>query len=190
MGRVGAGRGRPRGDHDRFDVMGDQREQNSRKMMTRYISLFVVALLMGLSQMQAQEMVELGPKIKTIRAAHYTEKMDLSPEEAEKFWPVFNTREKELLTIARKKKAKEQQLKNTMKINAPRVLENLIDEYANLERQEAEVRRRYHDRFKEVLPIKKVVLFYQAERSWRKRILSRILQNQQKRQQLNKGGKQ
>ena len=158
-------------------------------MMTRYISFFVVALLIGLLQLQAQE-VQLGPKLKAIRAEHYSRIMELSPDDAKKFWPVFDEREKELLTIARKKKAKKQQLENTMKINAPRILETLIDDYANLDRQEAEVRRRYHDRFKEVLPIRTVVLFYQAEQSWRRRLLGKIAQNQQQRRNPRPGSGQ
>ena len=52
--------------------------------MKRFI-LYTFFILSGFS-MQAQN----GNRLEALKIAYITKKMDLSPEEAQKFWPIYN----------------------------------------------------------------------------------------------------
>jgi hypothetical protein len=55
--------------------------------------LLVLLLTLGsLSQIKAQN----GEKIQTLKIAFITQKLQLTPDEAEKFWPIYNQYDNEM----------------------------------------------------------------------------------------------
>jgi len=53
---------------------------------------FITVLLLSLSSVYAQKF----EKVKALKTAFITDRLDLSSSEAEKFWPIYNQYEKEL----------------------------------------------------------------------------------------------
>ncbi len=113
--------------------------------------------------------------IEARRVAHITERLSLTPQEARVFWPVYN----EYLTKIGELSQKQRQ----WFLQMGRINEQTDHEIAKLADKEvlrlektAELRREYHEKLKEILPIKKVALLYEAEQSFN-RLLVRETQH-------------
>ena len=59
--------------------------------MKKYLLIFFV-MLGSLSQIKAQD----GEKIQSLKIAFITQKLQLTPDEAQKFWPVYNQYDNEI----------------------------------------------------------------------------------------------
>lgn len=111
-------------------------------------------------------------RIKAEKIAFFTDRLDLTPEEAQIFWPVYNEYWKE---SQKAHKATMQAFKATKddegKAFSPEELEKRLDTYIRLASEEYKVRETFHSRFKEVLPLEKVAKLYDAEEAFRIKML-------------------
>jgi hypothetical protein len=126
---------------------------------------------------------EQKEKIEALKVSFLTEKMNLTPEEAQKFWPVYNKYKEE-------RKALKQDMRglkgekpdfNTM---SDQDLNNMMEQKFVKEQKELDLQKKYHAEFKKVLPLKKVALLYQSENEFKKH----LLQQAQKSHQPGQGG--
>ena len=108
-----------------------------------------------------------------------TKQLNLSVEESQKFWPVYN-----------QYREKEQELKRAYKPDRP--LDSLSDKEAesqlqrHLERidKEAALEIEYLQKVRQVLPARKVLKLHQVEAEFRKRLVNEVRNRQgQNRQQ-------
>ena len=103
-----------------------------------------------------------GEKIKALKIAFITQKLQLTPEEAQKFWPIYDQYEREISGL------------ETNDQNAP-ALQN--------EEKFLDIRKKYLGSFEKVLGPQKTNTLFNAERDFRS-ILIRRLQNRNQ-QRLN-----
>ena len=115
----------------------------------------------------------------------FTKKLQLTTKEAQEFWPVYNDYQ------ARKNKII-QDRRNTIRyyiqnLNnlSEKEIEDMTGKFIRLTKEESDLLLTYHEKFKEVLPIKKVMQIYIAEEEYKTFLLRqlrnrRISQNQQK----------
>ena len=120
--------------------------------MKKYL-LIVSLMLVTLSHVKAQE--PTGEKIQALKIAFITQKLQLSPDEAQKFWPVYNQYDNEIHNIELDK-------------SDP----NVIDK----EEKILNVRKKYLSSFQKILGPDKTNRLFNAERDFRG-ILIRRLQN-------------
>jgi hypothetical protein len=121
--------------------------------------LLILLLTVGsLSGVNAQN----EEKIQSLKIAFITQKLQLTPDEAQKFWPIYNQYDQEI---------KELQLNDK---NGP-VIEN--------EEKLLNIRKKYVASFEKVIGPQKVNRLFNAERDFRE-ILIRRLQNRNQ-QRLN-----
>ncbi|MGB0178240.1 MAG: hypothetical protein ACPF9D_13825, partial [Owenweeksia sp.] len=66
-------------------------------MKTKALSLLLAITFT--SPIFAQQRDRVNDRIEAMRAQFFTEKLDLTPEEAQKFWPVYNQYREELAKI-------------------------------------------------------------------------------------------
>jgi hypothetical protein len=118
--------------------------------MKKYLLIFFV-LLGSLSQIKAQD----GEKIQSLKIAFITQKLQLTPSEAEKFWPIYNEYDNEVHGL---------QLDN----NDPNPL--------GKEEKLLNIRKKYLSSFEKILGPDKTNRLFNAERDFRG-ILIRRLQN-------------
>lgn len=120
-------------------------------------------------------------KVETMRVGFLTRKMNLNPEEAKVFWPVYNQYQAELTGLrTERKKARKEANEDFANWTDAEVGKFLDDEMA-MRDQELSIQKKYHTRFKQVLPIKKVALLYKSEEEF-KRFLIEKLQEQRGKQ--------
>lgn len=108
--------------------------------------------------------------IESVRAAFITQKLDLTAEESQKFWPVYNEYQQELKQLMMERNKQRKAGKD----------DSDHDDELEIETQVLELRKRYRDEFSKVLPPKKAVLVYPAEREFRQQLIRQLKDRKQK----------
>ncbi len=115
--------------------------------------------------------------LKSQKIAFITEKLSLTPQEAETFWPVYNEFSQKRKALNQQKNEIEQKLKNTDSLLNDNQKFELSDNLIELYEEDAQIRKQYHEEFKKVLPINKVILLYKAEEDFKTFLLNQIRSN-------------
>jgi hypothetical protein len=113
-------------------------------------------------------------KIKAQKIAFITERIGLSPVDAQKFWPVYNelSHKKDSLHDLRNR-AKKIITEKGQKLTAKQK-EEAIDIQINTKIKEAELSKQYHEKFKKILTIEQVIKLYDAEHEFKMLLIKQI----------------
>ena len=137
-------------------------------MMTKR-TLISCTLLLVSFLMHAQGPVR--DRIKTLKVAFITERVGLTSEEAQQFWPIYNEHENTLEEIRRKERAelevniaRAQDLSNTDS-------ERLLDRLLELQFEKQKVDQEFLSRLRTVIPAKKVLLLVKAEEDFKRQMI-------------------
>ena len=112
--------------------------------------------------------------IESMKVAFITNRLNLSPQEAQVFWPVFNRFENELEGLRKKRRNERSVLMENFQGATDAEIERLVDGEIIFRQQELDILKKYHSEFKKILPIKKVALLYKAEEDYKKELLQQI----------------
>lgn len=145
-----------------------------RKLLISLIVLFAFVAPAALAQNKgSDERHEHHEKIAAARIAHITSKLNLSPAQAQQFWPVYNE-------FSAKKDALRKQHKEVMhavKDREPTAAEaqRAIDHHLRNEKEEAQLAEEYYgNKFKAVLDPVQMLRLMQAEHEFKKMLLNRL----------------
>ena len=127
-------------------------------------------------------------QIEAFRIAFFTKNLSLTSEEAKVFWPVYNAYSADLEEVRLKKGQLQRNVNQELLSSDEGRLESLSNQFIELKRQEINLAEEYHDKFKEVLPIRKVVLLYKAEQKFKQELLKEIQRRRQERMQNGRPG--
>jgi hypothetical protein len=143
--------------------------------------IIVLIFLSGfmISELSAQN--QSREKLDAYKIAFFTRRLNLTPREAEKFWPVYNEYQDKRNVI----QTERGQLNRSVNQNELNMSEKEMteagDKLVSLQVQEANLAMEYHKKFKEILSPVKVFRLYQAENQYRLQLLNELKQNQQQR---------
>ena len=146
--------------------------------------LFITLLFVGLSITQAFYSQENPKKVdkEAAKIAFFSNKLALTAEESKLFWPVVNEMEKELKDLRIKMKEQIKRSKSETELS-DKELESMMDARMELGKKQMDIKIKYHEKFKETLPIKKVAKYYQATKEYKKLQAQRKARMKQKRMQ-------
>jgi hypothetical protein len=113
-------------------------------------------------------------RLKSQKVAYFSNNIDLSPREAEKFWPVYNEYNNQREAISQERNKILQQLSYSENMENDKDIKMLLDNYTASFAKEAELFRRYYQKFLEILPPKKVVRLYVTEEQFKQMLLRSI----------------
>ncbi len=130
--------------------------------------LLIFSVFVCVQTVIAQEDVNQSPEkkqqnIEALKVAFISKELELTPEEAQKFWPVYNQYSKEMTS--------------TFRAGDEDVLER--------DEKVLNVRKRYKDQFSKVLGDQRVNRMFGAETKFRQ-LLIKAMRNQQKPRQMNR----
>ncbi|OFY67057.1 MAG: hypothetical protein A2V64_13710 [Bacteroidetes bacterium RBG_13_43_22] len=154
-------------------------------MKRRTISLIAILILapcLTRAQNPNQE------RLNAYKIAFFTKRLNLTPGEAEKFWPVYNEFQAKKLEIQRER------IKLNIRFNqegAAMTDEQLIalgDKLMELEVLETELSVKFHQTLKVILPPVKILKLYQAENQFRQQLLNELQERKQQRDNPNQPG--
>ncbi len=148
----------------------------------KFIGVAILILLVGNSLLAQPLDKEDDPKerqrIESLKIAFITKKLNLSPEEAQRFWPVYNQFNTEMESNKRDSKLIRKAMGDEFATMSDPEIEKFTDEIIAQRRKEVEITEKYYAQFKKVLPIRKVALLYKSEREFRRQLLDEVRNRQ------------
>lgn len=131
-----------------------------------YLLMFTLYNVPNYGQKLRRE--EIADKIEAQKVAFITNELNLTPEESQKFWPLYN-----------EFSAKERELRPEI---PPRKMGNLSEEEANKvidkffdnEEKRLNLTKNYYQKFKNILPASKIVKLHVAEMKFKEKLLERL----------------
>ena len=133
------------------------------------LSLVCMAAIANAQDAPAPDISEKKQQdIQALKAAFISKELDLTPDEAQKFWPVYNQYEKELGKV---------------------VKDNDNDDVLDREQKVLDIRKKYKDQFTKVLGNQqRMNHLFNAEKKFRKILIRALQQRQMKRALKNRPG--
>ena len=139
------------------------------------IILSALLLLAGIQTANAQNKEDWREKIMSEKIAFLTSELNITPQEAQTFWPVYNQVNKEkdeaMHEVFRAYKAMSSAIKDN---KSAKEIDNLLDKYLSALEKQRELDNKTPDRYKKVLPVEKVAKLYVAEERFRRQQIHRL----------------
>ncbi|HMR42197.1 MAG TPA: hypothetical protein PKC40_00115 [Saprospiraceae bacterium] len=108
-------------------------------------------------------------RIEAIRVAYITDRLRLTPEESQQFWPVFNQFEDDQKKLRNSFKNKKD-IPNMSDAEA----EEFVKMHLDLEQKELDLKRTYFEKLKKILPPRKLAMLGMAERQFKAKLLEHL----------------
>lgn len=140
-----------------------------KKILTLILSLFFLASAFAQDEETITPESKAREKINAARAAYITGRLELTPTEAEKFWPVYNE-------YMQKRQDFKQQFRAAKKSGQSGSA--LLDLDLKIKQQEVDLEKEYSARFTKIISPEKLVILHQAETDFKKLLLRQIEQRQ------------
>lgn len=145
--------------------------------MKKAALVFIGLMVFTCSNIMAQEHGredDFEKKYHAQKIAYLTTEMDLSPEEAALFWPLYNAHEKEkgvlideMKLYRREVSQKEDEFTEEEALAALLFLQKNMDQMHDLEKQ-------YQNQYLEVISAKKVLILLKGEKEFRRKLLREL----------------
>ena len=142
-------------------------------------NLFFAALLFLLpSMLWAQR--PRGEEIESLKIAFFTKKLDLSPDEAKVFWPIYNDMQAEQNGLRKERFQKMISFRKVTEIDnlTDAQIQSLITSEFDFRQRDLNIEKKYYSRFKSVLPIKIIGKYYRAQEAFKRELLNRFKDRQ------------
>jgi hypothetical protein len=146
------------------------------------LSIFLIICLSSTFIFAQNELNQKKENRQALKVAFFTAKMNLNTEESKVFWPVVNEMENELKELKDKNAHGKMMLKDK-KIEdfSDEELEDMMDARIQMGKEKVDILVKYHEKFKEVIPIRKLAKYYQTGTEFKK------IQSERKKQHNNPG---
>lgn len=135
---------------------------------------FLLSLLLITSVITAQERRPVKERVDAMKIGFLTNRLNLTPEEAKTFWPVYNMYSDELEKLRKGRRENIINARDNFDDMSDAELEKTVDNEIISRQSELEILKKYHPQFKKILPIKKVAKLYKAEEDFKRRLLELI----------------
>lgn len=120
-------------------------------------------------------------QIQSAKIAFFTTELELSPKEAEDFWPIYNNfwkeREKSYRKIQGNLKNIGKAISGEEKLSDAE-LKSLMEKYISEFSNEGDIYKNYHAQFLRILPQEKVAKIYVAEEKFRVKMIHQLRRGQ------------
>jgi hypothetical protein len=130
--------------------------------------IFATLLLCGFCLVLPQ-FIQAQDRIRALRVAFITDKLNLTPEESEKFWPVYNQYEAEQKRIRQK-------YRSDLDLNtlSDQEVERAVLDRFTMEEELIKVKRDFFLKMKGFMAVRKIALLQRSEQEFNKELLRRI----------------
>lgn len=137
--------------------------------MKLFIITFFVCIftLSGFAQNQDRR-----DRIKSLKIAFITEKLNLTQTEAQQFWPIYNAFEDANAQLRKETRIERADFKIDNLTDAE--ANNILDSMLNSETEKLELRKKFLKDLKTVLPSKKIILLKLTEDQFNRRMLQEM----------------
>jgi len=123
-------------------------------------------------------------QIKALKTAFITNALELSPSEAEKFWPIYNQFDQNMHKF---KAVKTQQIARTIRLAggiqklSESESERILKEFIDIDYNVANEKKKLHKNLTGIISSKKMIKLLRAEQNFNKELLKRLQEKRLKR---------
>ncbi|MET4142533.1 hypothetical protein [Pedobacter sp. UYP1] len=138
--------------------------------------ILAIALLSCLPFLASAQRGEGKSKeIEVYKNTYLKEKLELTPEEAKIFWPIYNSMQSEQSELRQERRKNMISFRKSTEIEnlSDTEVESLINNELNFKQKDLNIDRKYYNKLKSSLPIKTVGKYYRAEQTFKRELLSR-----------------
>ena len=114
---------------------------------------------------------EKREKIKTLKIAFFTERLNLTPEEASVFWPLYNEHESAKETLRESQREQLSARFNNLDGISEEEAQQALQQYLSMEEKEEELDKAFYLKIAEEFSAVRTLKLFQAEREFRRRLL-------------------
>lgn len=134
-------------------------------------TIILIALLQPLFALSQESAESRKDKIESLRIAYITKELSLSTNEAQQFWPVYNQFQEELKVIRKNRKLDIMEAKINFDSMTDVEIAKMIDGDFQFQQLELDLRKKYVEEYKKVLPVRKVAKLLRAEHTFKIELL-------------------
>jgi hypothetical protein len=136
-----------------------------------YMLLFMLISIINIAQPSSKR-----DKIEALRVNYINQKVNFTTQEAQLFWPLYDEYNDKLDNL--KTSFRQQFIKNTDFISlSDKDAEAYVNAELAFKHKEYELYKEYFEKFKKVIPIKKIALLRRAEEEFKKELIKNIKGN-------------
>lgn len=141
----------------------------------KFNKLFIMLLLgSGLFSPVLAQQAPNQQRIKTIKIAFLTERLSLSSDEAELFWPLYNEYEAEKQRLKNLEKREIHQALRDRQDFSESEARNLLERYLALEEEQEELDKAFIKEMSKTLSAAKTLKLFKAEADFKRQLLQRM----------------
>ena len=144
------------------------------KLQTMKKGLIFLMLIVTLPLMRLTAQNSNFEKLNAYKVGFFTKKLNLTSQEAEKFWPIYNEYQKQKNLIQVDKISIIRDFNQSESTLSDNQLSDMGDKLIADVTQESALSVTLHKKLKEVLPPAKVIRFYQAENQYKAQLLEEL----------------
>lgn len=148
-----------------------------KKLLSLTLCLFAAVLLFAQphGKPSDEQRKKDWERIQSEKIAFITQELDLTPEEAQVFWPVYNQCWKEVLSSHKATRDAFDEIRGKKGDElSEKEMEKKLDAYIQATTKSNQVMADWYPKFKKVLPIRKVAKLYQAEEAFQMRMINNL----------------
>ncbi|WP_276480423.1 hypothetical protein [Paraflavitalea pollutisoli] len=139
------------------------------KKLLLIVSLFLTLASAVVAQSDDDDKKTPGGRVEALKIAYLTQKLNLSPDEAQKFWPIYN-----------KYAAEIRKVRIDGRVNKETEIE--------IEEKMLAIRKKYNSEFTKALSPEKVNAFFKAEKDFGTVLQKELMERRQQRQDAKRNG--
>lgn len=147
------------------------------------VVLFIIYILLNFNAL-AQNGVKIKERMEAQRAAFITQRLNLTPEEAQQFWPVYNQLTEKVQQVRNAEKDEKKPLDEMTDAEAEKMITTSFDK----ETRELELKKEYFQKLKKIISIKKIAKLYRVEREFKGELVKRLNELKEAKKQLKQDG--
>ena len=109
-------------------------------------------------------------RIEALKIGFITEKLRLTPEESQGFWPIYRQMHEEFSQVRKKERISLSDIEKLSETEANQLIEHRLDAEEKL----LAIKKEYAKKLRKVLPAKKVAMIKPVESAFRKELLHKV----------------
>ncbi len=124
-------------------------------------------ILLSSLQMLAQDKEDRREQIKALKTAYITEGLNLTPQEAQKFWPVYNKFEEQRRALHKKEHADIQAIECITEERA----NEMVQEYVQIEKEDYLLKKKFFEELRTMFSAKRIIQLKKTEDDFNRKLL-------------------
>lgn len=113
-------------------------------------------------------------KLESYKVAFFTNGLQLTPTEAQTFWPVYNQYETEMRAVRKEMRVDKLEMKDQFQYMTDQDVVKFMDDYFANQVKEVEIQKKYFGEFQKILPVRKAAKVFKLEQSFRMELLKML----------------